>query len=64
MTKATAYSQNDSTVPPEEKDRTDAINRKFRACPSCGLLTLVGMPGGRDAICKNCGFKDPCCGDA
>ncbi|MBP7832380.1 MAG: hypothetical protein KA035_01270 [Candidatus Levybacteria bacterium] len=29
-------------------------------CPVCE--TVIGaFPGGRDATCKNCGFKDPCC---
>lgn len=34
-----------------------------RECPSCGEWTLKGMPGGRDAHCENCGYKDPCCYD-
>ncbi|CAN5206103.1 hypothetical protein BH09PAT2_BH09PAT2_08840 [soil metagenome] len=34
-----------------------------RECPSCGLTTIHGMPGGRDATCLNCGYKDPCCYD-
>ncbi|MGB9883214.1 MAG: hypothetical protein ACPLRN_01725 [Microgenomates group bacterium] len=29
-------------------------------CPLCGKI-ISAMPGTRDAICKNCGFKDPCC---
>lgn len=29
-----------------------------RECPSCQEITLSGMPGGKDAICKNCGYKD------
>jgi hypothetical protein len=33
-----------------------------RHCPQCGIVTY-GMPGGRDAHCINCGYKDPCCGD-
>ena len=29
-------------------------------CPQC--KTIIGlMPGSRDAICHNCGYKDPCC---
>jgi hypothetical protein len=29
-------------------------------CPVC--KTPMGlMPGSRDAICQNCGYKDPCC---
>lgn len=34
----------------------------LRPCPKCGE-TLYGMPGGRDAHCVCCGYKDPCCGD-
>lgn len=34
-----------------------------RPCPQCGE-TMFGMPGGRDAHCSACGFKDPCCSDA
>lgn len=33
-----------------------------RKCPQCGGI-LFGMPGGRDAHCNQCGFKDPCCSD-
>jgi len=29
-------------------------------CPLCGEK-ISALPGTRDAICKNCGFKDPCC---
>lgn len=29
-------------------------------CPNCGEV-IGALPGGRDATCKNCGFKDPCC---
>lgn len=31
-----------------------------QVCPLCGGKIGV-IPGSRDAICKNCGFKDPCC---
>jgi len=29
-------------------------------CPLCGKK-ISSLPGTRDAICQNCGFKDPCC---
>ncbi len=29
-------------------------------CPCCGFLIGV-IAGSKEAICKNCGFKDPCC---
>lgn len=31
-----------------------------RPCPSCRFPIGV-VAGTKDAICKNCGFKDPCC---
>lgn len=38
------------------------IVRKIQSqiCPVCGAKIGV-VAGSRDAICKNCGFKDPCC---
>ncbi len=41
----------------------EGFTNNERNCPSCQLLTLQGMPGGRDSVCKNCGYKDPCCYD-
>ncbi len=38
-------------------------DNNLRLCVSCGLQSLQGMPGGRDSICQNCGYKDPCCYD-
>ena len=29
-------------------------------CPVC-KSPMSDMPGTPDAICKNCGYKDPCC---
>lgn len=29
-------------------------------CPVCKGEIGV-MPGSRDAVCHNCGYKDPCC---
>lgn len=29
-------------------------------CPQCNYPIGV-LAGSNDAICKNCGFKDPCC---
>ena len=35
-------------------------NKNSQPCPQCGeAIGLVA--GSKDAICKNCGFKDPCC---
>ncbi len=49
----------DSTALKIKSTITDTI----RECPECGYTTIKGMPGGRDAICTNCGYKDPCCYD-
>lgn len=35
-------------------------NIPLRACPKCGEV-ISAMPGSRDSVCKNCGYKDPCC---
>ncbi|HVZ58516.1 MAG TPA: hypothetical protein VG935_02085 [Patescibacteria group bacterium] len=33
---------------------------QHQLCPVC--KTSIGlMPGSRDAVCHNCGYKDPCC---
>lgn len=29
-------------------------------CPQC-KVPIGLMPGSRDAVCQNCGYKDPCC---
>ena len=33
---------------------------RTQLCPVC-KTPMGDMPGSRDAVCKNCGFKDPCC---
>lgn len=33
---------------------------KAQLCPVC-KEPMGLMPGSRDAICHNCGYKDPCC---
>jgi len=33
---------------------------QYQLCPVCKCKIGL-MPGSRDAICKECGFKDPCC---
>lgn len=39
------------------------VDAKFvsgQLCPVC--KEHIGlMPGSRDAVCHNCGYKDPCC---
>jgi predicted RNA-binding Zn-ribbon protein involved in translation (DUF1610 family) len=41
------------------KDKTDKKEEK-QNCPVCGCPIGV-VAGSKDAICPNCGFKDPCC---
>ncbi len=54
---------------PDQKPTTEHecmcgnCNCDTRNCPECGQKTIKGMPGGRDATCTNCGYKDPCCYD-
>jgi DNA-directed RNA polymerase subunit RPC12/RpoP len=47
----------------EFKNGFEIKSENERSCPECGLQSIFGMPGGRDAVCKNCGYKDPCCYD-
>lgn len=35
-------------------------NSRKQLCPVCKVI-MGDMPGTRDAVCKNCGYKDPCC---
>lgn len=44
-------------VIPENKYRKGL---RLQNCPSCDNL-MGDMPGSRDAYCKTCGYKDPCC---
>ena len=43
--------------------REQIMKNIVRPCPSCNEMSIKEMPGGRDATCKNCGYKDPCCYD-
>lgn len=38
----------------------DSRDDKKQPCPKCGFLIGV-VAGSKEAICRNCGFKDPCC---
>lgn len=45
-------------------DMREKIAKNYiRPCPSCNEMSIKEMPGGRDAVCKFCGYKDPCCYD-
>lgn len=43
-----------------QKVEEELANNNTQPCPQCGERMGI-MPGSRDAVCKNCGFKDPCC---
>lgn len=58
MIKAIEFFQNDLS-----KDKANENRENLRSCPECGKISLKGMPGGRDSVCYNCGYKDPCCYD-
>lgn len=34
--------------------------QRKQLCPVC-KEEISDMPGSRDAVCHNCGYKDPCC---
>ena len=37
-----------------------ARGNNFQECPVCGNMIGI-IAGSKEAICRNCGFKDPCC---
>lgn len=39
---------------------SDEADYKKQNCPLCGFLIGV-LAGSKDAVCTNCGYKDPCC---
>jgi hypothetical protein len=57
MTKATTNNTTDSIYeyPEEQEGRL-----RVQLCPVC-KSEIGDMPGTPDAICHNCGYKDPCC---
>ncbi|MBI2011878.1 hypothetical protein HYS91_03865 [Candidatus Daviesbacteria bacterium] len=42
------------------KDNSKLSKSKTQPCPQCGYPIGI-ISGSNEAICKNCGFKDPCC---
>ena len=42
------------------QDKKQIFNGEKQECPLCGFPIGV-VAGSKEAICKNCGFKDPCC---
>lgn len=43
----------------ESSDR-NIEKMETQPCPCCGFRIGI-VAGTKDAICTNCGFKDPCC---
>ncbi|HEY7415152.1 MAG TPA: hypothetical protein VH593_08170 [Ktedonobacteraceae bacterium] len=37
-----------------------ACRKREQPCPQCGY-PMSDLKGGREAICRNCGFKESCC---
>ena len=44
----------------QQKRLTENEYLSNQPCPECGH-SMGDMPGSRDAVCKVCGYKDPCC---
>lgn len=44
----------------KKENKICLINIPLQSCLLCGEKISV-LPGTHDALCKNCGFKDPCC---
>lgn len=38
----------------------DQEDERLQLCPQCGYR-IGNVAGTKEAICNNCGFKDPCC---
>lgn len=34
--------------------------KELQKCPRCGY-EIGNVAGSKEAICRNCGYKDPCC---
>lgn len=41
-------------------DTVNAKTGETQDCPNCGNM-IGAQAGSKEAICKNCGYKDPCC---
>lgn len=54
------FSQHDTLLNMPETAQVSDLGLPLQECPRCKEI-IGAMPGGRDAMCYNCGFKDPCC---
>ncbi len=56
-----AEPQDASSEPTSETASASAARRaREQPCPQCGY-PMSDLKGGREAICRNCGFKESCC---
>jgi NADH pyrophosphatase NudC (nudix superfamily) len=53
------FSENKNEIVTQTHSNLD-VTKDTQECPVCGEQMGI-MPGSRDAYCKNCGYKDPCC---
>lgn len=44
----------------KENGEVSALGMPLQLCPKCREI-IGAFPGGRDSLCRNCGYKDPCC---
>jgi NADH pyrophosphatase NudC (nudix superfamily) len=44
----------------ESTRQLSSPSQREQPCPQCGY-PMSDLKGGREAICRNCGFKDSCC---
>ena len=51
---------NDISESPLYEKGPDLPGLRTQLCPVC-KHPIGDMPGSRDAVCHNCGYKDPCC---
>jgi hypothetical protein len=47
----------DESTVTDERQRPDV---PVADCPQCGF-PMLAIRGSKDAVCRNCGFKDSCC---
>jgi len=44
----------------DDANTMSILGMPLQNCPVCGKI-IGAFSGGRDAVCNNCGYKDPCC---
>jgi hypothetical protein len=46
--------------PMRSQGMSEALPPNYQACPQCDY-PMVAIAGSKQAICRNCGYKEPCC---